>query len=359
MLHESSNAPAYCIVPSLIIDEYLPSSSGETNRVKRVFRRNIASSETPFETFDGGASNDAETLTAMDVTTTADSNNMNEEKSTESHEEKPATPIFAEVFQHVFSISYLQTTEEVVFPYLKLAAKSDATIKDIISFLDSNIKSKSSLSCRLWDPLDSSNLENSESIASPQKFESSYSDVSLHGNILIQDQLRFISKRTAYYVEVSLKSCPKYNDWPLYKELHDTWVGSLSAGTYVDALDRTKAWLPAMIHSQTENNGVVVKFRGWSEKFNEKFDHTSIYQKILPTFTVTQNWRAALTVGSEIDMKVEIQTNDARWIPGKILNINRLSQIIECTPISQSQYLKKQYFFFIQDDGKATIHVDF
>jgi hypothetical protein len=106
------------------------------------------------------------------------------------------------------------------------------------------------------------------------------------------------------------------------------WAKSLCPGDRIDAADKYGDWLesvvervsPATITATTAS--MVVHYKGWSKKFDETIEEKDYTTRLAPLHTRTENWRAALQTGSEIEYTMMVDTDGSRWLPGIVVEVN-------------------------------------
>lgn len=124
-------------------------------------------------------------------------------------------------------------------------------------------------------------------------------------------------------VEVGKAAGDKPDDvtWPRDKQLF-RWTDRVQRGDTIGASDEYGSWYEAVVQEVGASH-MVVHFKGWGAKFDEKILAPDYHKRLAPCFTKTANWRAALKKGSEVDYSTSQSTTDPRlWLPGIVTAVD-------------------------------------
>lgn len=95
------------------------------------------------------------------------------------------------------------------------------------------------------------------------------------------------------------------------------WRNKLKKDDIINALDNDGIWYEAIIVNKDENN-LEVRFRGWSDKWNLKYDISS--EKIAKRYEKVPDWTKTLEIGNVVEISDEFNST---WSTRMITNITK------------------------------------
>jgi ubiquitin carboxyl-terminal hydrolase 4/11/15 len=121
----------------------------------------------------------------------------------------------------------------------------------------------------------------------------------------------------------------------------NAWRLALKPGDFVDAMDAEGDWFESYVVAAPDlpASDVQIHFMGWAEKWEAPMDRMS--PKLQPLHSKTKDWRAALGIGSEVEVSfVEEGTDEQvkRWYKGKVVRVkseDSNSLLVECSLTTQ------------------------
>jgi hypothetical protein len=104
--------------------------------------------------------------------------------------------------------------------------------------------------------------------------------------------------------------------------LLEKWKQDLRPGDLVDAQDRRGTWAESSVVSVEEDKSVVIHFRGWGSRFDEKIPAADVAAKIQPLYSRTKNWRDALCEDDNVEVNVATGDAEPQWVTGVVQELD-------------------------------------
>jgi len=111
--------------------------------------------------------------------------------------------------------------------------------------------------------------------------------------------------------------------WPRDNQLF-SWTRKIIQGDIIGASDSYGEWFEGVVREikTTSPGHMLVHFKGWSKKFDEKISESEYTQRVAPVFTKTVNWRASLKKGSEVEYTKRIDDEGSKWLPAIVMDVD-------------------------------------
>ena len=111
--------------------------------------------------------------------------------------------------------------------------------------------------------------------------------------------------------------------------MNNNWRNNLKENYPIDALDGDNTWYEAfisdIIKNNDEENSYIVRYMGWSEKWNiiiNKHDH-----RIAPRNSKVPNWRKLIKIGYFLEYRAQYSKDNSTWSNGICVSINEINMI--------------------------------
>jgi hypothetical protein len=108
--------------------------------------------------------------------------------------------------------------------------------------------------------------------------------------------------------------------WPRQKQLFQ-WIQRLLPGDIIGASDSYGTWYEGVVQS-LPTTSMKVHFKGWSKKYDEDISETDYSTRVAPLYTKTNNWRAAMRKGSEIEYTKLLEETGSKWLPAIVMAVD-------------------------------------
>lgn len=127
----------------------------------------------------------------------------------------------------------------------------------------------------------------------------------------------------------------KKGEPPMDEAQKKEWRQNLKVGDVVDARDSEKNWFDAEI-TEAEQAKVKVHYRGWSPKWDAWVDRDA-EDELQPLFTMTENWRGTLEVGSAVEIKDDSDINKPLWYEGKVVQADSEKGLVQVKTVNNQR----------------------